>query len=79
MTNAIKAYQAETGKIPISLDELVPKYIPEIPRDPFDGQPIRFSSEKKIIWSVGEDLIDEGGSVGERWQDMPDPTLKIEF
>jgi MFS family permease len=69
---AIKAYQIETGKIPSSLEELVPEFIFEIPKDPFDGQPIRFSSEKKIIWSVDENLIDENGT-------EDDITFKIEF
>lgn len=76
---AIRAYQIENGKIPTSLDELLPKYISEIPKDPFDGKPIRFSAEKKIIYSVGSDLIDARGSEGKDWQRMPDPTFKIEF
>ena len=76
---AIRAYQLDTGEIPISLDKLVPKYISEIPKDSFDGRPIRFCPEKKIIWSVGRDLIDEGGSIGEDWKEMPDPTFEINF
>jgi hypothetical protein len=76
---AIRAYQIETGEIPISLDKLVPKYISEIPRDPFDGEPIRFCPERKIIYSVGKNLIDEGGSKEEHWRGMPDPTFEIKF
>jgi tetratricopeptide (TPR) repeat protein len=75
---ALKAYQTETGKIPFSLEQLVPGYFPEVPKDPFDGK-IRYSPEKKIIYSVGKDLIDSGGSEGENWQEMADPTFKIEF
>lgn len=76
---AMKAYQTETGKIPNSLTELVPKYLSEIPRDPFDGKLIKYSPNKKIIYSVGKDLKDSGGSEGENWQVMEDPTFKIEF
>jgi len=76
---AIKAYQTETGKIPFSLGELVPEYFSEVPRDPFDGKSIKYSPEKKIIYSVGKDLKDSGGSEGKDWQIMEDPTFKVEF
>jgi hypothetical protein len=76
---AIRAYQIDTGKIPSYLDELVPKYFSEVPRDPFDGKLIKYSPEKKIIYSVGEDLKDSGGSEGKDWRTMEDPTFRIEF
>ncbi len=76
---AIKAYQTENGKIPTYLSKLVPKYFSEVPRDPFDGKLIKYSPEKKIIYSVGEDLKDSGGSEGKDWRIMEDPTFKIEF
>lgn len=58
---AIRAYQIKNDRIPASLEELVPRFISEIPKDSFDGQPIRFSAEKRKIWSVGENFIDNGG------------------
>jgi len=76
---AIKAYKTKTGKIPPSLGELVPEYLSEIPKDPFNGKLIKYSPEKRIIYSVGKDLKDSGGSEGESWQIMEDPTFKIEF
>ncbi len=77
---AIKAYKTETGEMPTSLEEeLVPKYFSEVPKDPFDGNPIRYSASKKIIYSVGIDLIDSGGSEGDTLQKMADPTFHIEF
>lgn len=69
---AIKCYKASEGEIPQSLDELVPLYISEVPDDPFDGNPIRYSAEDKIIYSVGNDLEDSGGS-------EEDLVIKIEF
>jgi len=75
----LRAYQIEKGKLPNSLEELIPEYFSKIPKDSFDGKPIRYSIKKKIIYSVGKDLIDVGGSEGENWQIMPDPTFKIEF
>jgi len=76
---AIKAYQTENGKLPDILDALVPEYILELPKDPFDGEVIRYSPEKKIIYSVGPDLEDSGGSEEEDWIRAADPTIKIEF
>ena len=44
------------------LNDLVPKYISKVPKDPFDGKPIRYSAKNKMIYSVGNDLKDSGGS-----------------
>jgi len=70
---ALKAYQMENGKLPDSLEELSPKYISQIPKDPFDGKPIKYLPEKKIIYSAGRDLKDSGGDEKE------DLVFKIEF
>jgi hypothetical protein len=32
-----------------------------VPPDDFDGKPLRYSREKKCVYSVGEDLRDSGG------------------
>lgn len=74
---ALKAFSLDKGRLPDNLNELVPAYLASVPNDPFDGESIRYSKEKKIIYSVGKDLIDTGGSEGEDWQTMPDPTFKI--
>lgn len=77
----IKEYKIKEGKIPESLSELVPEYISELPKDPFNGEPIKYSSSKKIIYSVGRDLLDSGGSIQEEeyFFNMDDPTVKINF
>lgn len=76
---ALKAYNLETGGYPTSLNELVPKYLSKVPEDPFDGKPIKYSPTKKILYSVGKDRVDSGGSEGDDWLTMPDPTFKIGF
>lgn len=58
----LQAYYQETGALPEGLDALVPDYLNAIPKDPFDGEPIRYSREKKIVYSVGDDFVDQGGS-----------------
>ena len=80
---ALKCFQDDYGYLPDALSELVPEYLKEVPRDPFDGSPLRYSEEKRIVYSIGNDLKDSGGSREEdadkaRW-DRSEPTLRIEF
>jgi hypothetical protein len=59
---AIYLYERKVGARPERLDDLVKaKILPEVPRDPFDGKPLRYSRERAIIWSVGRDGKDNGG------------------
>lgn len=69
---ALRLYQAKTGKLPASLEELVrEKYLPKLPLDPFDrkNKPFRYKVERgrggkspsAIFWSLGEDGRDDGG------------------
>lgn len=57
-----KAYEIGMNELPDSLESLVPKYINSIPLDPYDGQPFKYSKLKAIVYSVGKDLKDSGGS-----------------
>jgi len=59
---ACNAYRKEEGKLPADLQALVPKYLPAIPTDPYDGKPFRYVPAKAIVYSVGKDLKDSGGS-----------------
>ena len=59
---ALKACKAKTGRLPQSLAELVPEYLAAVPVDDMDGKPLRYSPEKKVVYSVGKDLADDGGS-----------------
>lgn len=58
----LRQFQIEKGSFPQTLEALVPGYLPVIPTDPFDGQPLRYDPERKLIYSVGENGTDEGGS-----------------
>lgn len=79
IVTATRAYYIEHKRYPTSLDELTPKYISKVPQDPYDGKPLRYSADKKIIYSVGEGLKDLGGSPDEKPDKMKNPTIKIEF
>ncbi len=63
---ALKGYKLDHGKLPDSLDALVPGYIEAVPIDDFDGEPMRYSKEKRVIYSVGYDLKDNGGGDEEK-------------
>lgn len=63
---ASERYRLANGEWPPSLEVLVPLYLDAVPVDPFDGQAIRFGRIDEGIrtWTIGEDLIDDGGDVG---------------
>jgi len=60
---AIARFQAETGELPARLEDLVPAYLPALPRDPVDGQPLRFAHTDSgfTLYSIGFDQDDDGG------------------
>ena len=64
---ACKRFRADTGRLPQSLQELVPKYLDDVPTDPFDGLPLRFvhANDQVTIYSIGENGIDEHGNSGD--------------
>jgi len=76
---AIKAYELNTGYIPENLNELIPKYLDSIPIDPYSGNIIKYMPNRKLIYSLGFDRIDNGGSEGKDWETMPDPTFNVDF
>jgi hypothetical protein len=60
--SALYRFQNSRGSFPKQLNKLVPDFIDSIPIDPFDGKTMRYSEAKGLVYSVGEDLIDSGGS-----------------
>jgi hypothetical protein len=58
-----RQYQHARGELPASLAGLVPQYLPAVPTDPFDGQPLRFVAKPDgvALYSIGRDLKDDGG------------------
>lgn len=59
---ALKAYKLEKGKLPATLAELAPEYLDSVPLDDYDGKPMRYNAAKKVGYSVGKNLKDDGGS-----------------
>jgi hypothetical protein len=64
----LKAYKTRHGRLPQTLDDLVPEYLKAVPIDAFDGKPIRYDPAKRILYSVGKDGADGGGLSKEQQQ-----------
>jgi hypothetical protein len=60
---AVEAYRQKHHSLPERLDELAPAFLPAIPLDPFDGQPLRFKRDGNdvMLYSIGPDDVDDGG------------------
>jgi len=60
---ALHMFWQEHGRYPETLSDLVPRYLPTVPKDPFDGKPLRYRRDKNgfRVWSIGTDLKDDGG------------------
>ncbi|MGA2031856.1 MAG: hypothetical protein ABSG68_06350 [Thermoguttaceae bacterium] len=76
---ALYAYRACNGRFPDKLDELAPDFIPAVPRDPFDGQTMRFkrTGPRAVVYSIGPDLTDNGGAPYDRKTNTGDSTFTV--
>jgi hypothetical protein len=61
------------GGLPDTLSDLVPRFLPTVPADPFDGKPLRYKKLKNgyCIYSIGPNLRDDGG------KERPPPSAKV--
>lgn len=79
---ALHRHRLKHGKFPASLGALVPEFLPEMPRDFMDGEPLRYQlqpDDQFLLWSVGDDFKDDGGDltpVGVSGSTDPFPWLK---
>jgi hypothetical protein len=64
---ALAAHRADSGRYPARLDEVAPRYLPQVPGDLFSGKPLvyRPADGGYLLYSVGLNGVDEGG----RWTD----------
>lgn len=58
---ALRRYVMKEFRVPQKLEELVPNYLPAVPRDPFSHEPLKYNPARGIIYSVGVNLKDDGG------------------
>ena len=63
---ALERHRLRTGEYPATLAELVPALLPDVPRDPMDGRPLRYRRRDDgqfDLWSVGLNGRDDGGLI----------------
>jgi len=61
---ALERHRAAKGAYPERLEELVPDFAAAIPKDVFDGQPLRYrrtDDGKYLLYSIGSNIKDDGG------------------
>ncbi|MBI3851955.1 MAG: hypothetical protein HY298_16990 [Verrucomicrobia bacterium] len=62
----LKRYSLRHGKLPTTLDVLVPEFISSVPVDYMDGKPVKYRFKPDgtfTLYSVGEDGRDDGGDL----------------
>ena len=60
----LERHRLATGSYPKSLDDLVPKWVPTVPLDPMDGQPLRYrlnADGSFTVYGVGPNHTDDNG------------------
>ncbi|MAY74148.1 MAG: hypothetical protein CMJ31_05355 [Phycisphaerae bacterium] len=82
---ALARHRAATGAWPATLDEIDDRFLPEVPIDRFDAQPLRYrlTEDGPLLYSIGMDGDDDGGRPARRasnWQKSArrDSLLKLE-
>jgi hypothetical protein len=71
---ALERYRLVHGEYPETLDVLAPQFIPQLPRDVINGQPLhyrRVDRERYILYSVGWNEADDSGQVVLKKNDGP--------
>lgn len=62
-TIALVRYRVAERHYPETIAEVVPRFLPEVPADPFDGAPLRYrvTGDSFVLYSVGPNATDDGG------------------
>lgn len=61
---ALERHRLRYGKLPDSLQALVPEFLPAVPVDGMDGKPLHYRLKPDgmfVLYSVGENCVDDGG------------------
>ncbi|MBW3543657.1 MAG: hypothetical protein KY476_25685, partial [Planctomycetes bacterium] len=76
---ALAAYQCAHGRYPAALDDVSPKYLKTLPKDLYNGQPLRYfpTIDGYRLYSVGENGEDDGGAWLSDRPPADDPRIRI--
>ena len=72
----IERLRIARGAIPETLAELVPDFIPELPRDVYSGAPTAYRPKgngRYLLYSVGPDRRDDGGAIDLKKSEIRQP------
>jgi hypothetical protein len=70
---AAERRRRDLGVFPAAAGELTPRYLTELPQDPFTGKPLSYflTASELLIYSVGSDRKNDGGQEGDNgWGDI---------
>ena len=62
---ALHRHRLRHGRWPVTLAALAPEFLPAVPRDFYDGAPLRYKLREDgtfLLYSIGENALDDGGS-----------------
>lgn len=71
---ALRLYRIRNGHYPDGLSDLVPDFLAKLPPDPFSGTDFVYRKEGTgfVLYSLGANLTDEGGTAGDADHDRGD-------
>ena len=77
---AAELYRRKHGKWPVKLEDLVPKFLPRVPDDPFTDMPmqIKVSADGLKVYSLGRDTQDDGGKLSDRMTPGTDVGFEVQ-
>jgi hypothetical protein len=77
---AVRRYRLKHGQPPEKLADLIPDFLPAVPIDPFDGQPLRYrvTDDHVLLYSIGRDRADDGGATDEQGLE-PDIVVEVRW
>jgi hypothetical protein len=77
---AAERHRLKHGQPPQKLADLAPEFLPAVPTDPFDGQPLRMKADGDglLFYSVGKDRKDDGGQENEN-SGEPDVVVRLKL
>ena len=74
---AVHRFRLARERLPANLEELVPEFLPEVPRDPFTGELLHYHVRKDeyVVYSIGKNRSDDGGREEQRGE--PDVVFHV--
>jgi hypothetical protein len=77
---ALERFRLANGGVAEDLTALVPAYLEAVPKDPFDGKPLRYlrRGEGYVIYSIGDDLMDDHGTPREKPDGPGDVVFRVD-